>query len=166
MAHRGITLGSAVHRALELLDLAAPTEHAINLAVAAACSETGLPQLAGEMRPLVQSALRAPTVQLAATCRHWKEMPIIADIDGRTVEGIIDLLIETPHGMVVLDYKTDTVRSAAERAAKAAAYAPQITAYAIAIAHTGRHVHQAMLCFIAKNAVVEVPVPATAANAR
>ena len=87
-------------------------------------------------------------------------MPIIADIGGRTVEGVIDLLVETPDGMVVIDYKTDTVRSAAERAAKAAAYAPQITAYTRAVTQAGRHVHQALLCFIAKNAVVEEPVPA------
>jgi hypothetical protein len=43
---------------------AAATEHAVNLAVAAA----------------------------------WKEVPIITDIDGRTVEGVIDLLVETPDG--------------------------------------------------------------------
>ena len=158
VAHSGATVGSAVHRALELLDLRAPAEHAINFAVEMACGELGSPRLAGTVRMLVQSALRSPVIRLAGTCRHWKEVPIVADIDGRIVEGVIDLLADTSDGLIVIDYKTDQVRSATERDEKAAAYAPQITAYAKALASTGLHLHQAILCFIGKDTVTEVQI--------
>ena len=158
VARSGATVGSAVHRALELLDLASPTEQAISLAVKASCGELGSPRLVGAVRVLVQSALRSPVVGLAGTCRHWKEVPIVADIDGRIVEGLIDLLVDTGDGLVVVDYKTDRVRSVTERDEKATAYAPQITAYVKALASTGLHVHQALLCFIGKDAVTEVQI--------
>ena len=35
-------------------------------------------------------------------------------VDGVLVEGFIDLLIDTPDGLVVVDYKTDQVPSDAE----------------------------------------------------
>jgi len=158
VAHTGATVGSAVHRALELLDLRAPTEQTVSFPVEMACGELGSPRLTGAVRVLVQSALRSPVTRLAGTCRHWKEVPIVADIDGRIVEGIIDLLADTGNGLIVVDYKTDQVRSGAEREHKAAAYAPQITAYAKALASTGLHVHQAILCFIGTDAVTEVQI--------
>ena len=151
-------MGSAVHRALELLDLRAPAEQAINFAVEMACSELGSPRLGGTVRMLVQSALRSPVIRLAGTCRHWKEVPIVADVEGRIVEGVIDLLVDTSDGLIVIDYKTDQVRSGTERDERTAAYAPQITAYAKALASTGLHVHQALLCFIGKDTVTEMQI--------
>jgi ATP-dependent helicase/nuclease subunit A len=159
MTYSGATVGSAVHRALELLDLGAPTELAISFAVEMACGELSSPRLTGAVRVLVQSALRSPVMRLAGTCRHWKEVPIVADIGGRIVEGFIDLLVDTGDGLIVVDYKTDQVRSGTDREEKAAAYAPQITAYAKAIGGTGLHVHQALLCFIGKDTVTEVQIP-------
>ena len=49
------------------------------------------------------------------------------------VEGFIDLLIDTPDGLVVVDYKTDQVPSAAELDAAVARYSVQGAAYAIAL---------------------------------
>jgi ATP-dependent exoDNAse (exonuclease V) beta subunit len=158
VARSGATLGSTVHRALELLDLVAPTGQAVNLAVAAACGELGVPRFAGEVLERVRSALQSPTVRLAGTNRHWKEVPIVADIGGRIVEGFIDLLVDTSDGLVVVDYKTDPVRTEAEVAEKTATYTPQITAYAKAVATAGLQVHQAILCFISKDTVVEMKV--------
>jgi len=161
VARSGATVGSAVHRALELLDLATPTEKTIISAVETACDELGSPLLTGAVLVLVQSALRSPVVRVTGTCRHWKEMPIVANIDGRIVEGVIDLLVDTGDGLVVADYKTDQVRSATELQEKAAAYAPQIHAYAKALASTGLHVHQAVLCFIGTDTVTEVQIEIT-----
>jgi ATP-dependent helicase/nuclease subunit A len=158
MTHSGATVGSAVHRALELLDLGAPTEQAISFAVETACGELSSAQLTGAVRVLVQSALRSPVMRLAGTCRHWKEVPIVADIGGRIVEGFIDLLVDTSDGLIVVDYKTDQVRSGAECEEKAAAYAPQITAYATALASTGLQVHRALLCFIGTDTVSEMQI--------
>ncbi len=160
VARSGATLGSAVHRALEILDLTAATEEAVERAVAAACAELGATRLAREVRNRVASALIAPMVQQAVTHRHWKEVPIIAEIDGRIVEGFIDLVVETPDGLVVVDYKTDAARSESEQAAKVTHYGPQIRAYGSALATaTGRPVRSLHLLFLGPATATAVDVP-------
>ncbi|MDO8301721.1 MAG: 3'-5' exonuclease, partial [Sedimentisphaerales bacterium] len=47
------------------------------------------------------------------------------------VQGIIDLLLETPDGLIVIDFKTDHI-SAAQTQSRAAVYAPQMNLYALA----------------------------------
>jgi len=133
-ARSGATLGSTVHRALEILDLAKATGEAVDQAVAAACAELGVPRLSGEVRSRVQAALTAQIVRLAAIRRHWKEVPIVAELGARVVEGFIDLIVETDDGLVIVDYKTDSVRSAADIETNAQRHAPQIRAYAEALA--------------------------------
>ena len=160
-ARSGVTLGSTVHRALEILDLAAATDQAADQAVTAACAELGVPSLAREGRSRVQTALTAPIVQLAATRRHWKELPIIAELDGRVVEGFIDLVIETDDGLVIVDYKTDSVRSAADIQAKAQHYTPQIRAYVQALAlATGLRIAPPLLLFCQTSSTNAVTVGA------
>jgi ATP-dependent helicase/nuclease subunit A len=107
-----------------------------------------VPRLTKEVRSRVQAALAAQIVQLAATRRHWKEVPVVADLGGRIVEGFIDLVVETDDGLVVVDYKTDSVGSEADVRAKAEHYAPQIRAYAEALAlATGLRVAAPQLLF-------------------
>ena len=135
----GAALGSTVHRALEILDLREATDQAVNQATTAACAELRVPHMAGDVRSRVQAALTAPIIQLAATHRHWKEVPIIAELAGRVVEGVIDLIVDTDDGLVIVDYKTDSAQTAADITAKAHHYTPQIRAYAQALAlATGR----------------------------
>jgi ATP-dependent exoDNAse (exonuclease V) beta subunit len=65
------------------------------------------------------------------------------------LEGFIDLLFEAPEGLVVVDYKTDAVRSEAEVAAALARYTPQGAAYAVALEEaTGRTVAQVVFLFL------------------
>jgi ATP-dependent exoDNAse (exonuclease V) beta subunit len=82
----------------------------------------------------VQRALAAP--------RYWRELAVQAEIEGRLVEGFIDLAFEDDDGrLVVIDYKTDVV-------VKPAAYRLQIGAYAAALAKaTGREVAEGWLVF-------------------
>jgi ATP-dependent helicase/nuclease subunit A len=47
------------------------------------------------------------------------------------VQGIIDLLLQTPTGLIVIDFKTDHI-TAAQTNARAATYAPQMNIYALA----------------------------------
>ena len=47
------------------------------------------------------------------------------------VQGIIDLLLETPAGLIVIDFKTDRI-TAAQTISRAAVYAPQMNLYALA----------------------------------
>ena len=82
---------------------------------------------------MARSALASETVQLAAKERYHREIYVAAPVADRVIEGYIDLLIETPDGLVIVDYKTDTVRSEAEVDAKLAAYELQGAAYALAL---------------------------------
>jgi ATP-dependent helicase/nuclease subunit A len=144
----GAALGSTVHRALEILDLGQTTDQAVNRAVTAACAELRVPHLAGEVRSRVQAALTAQIIQLAATRRHWKEVPIVAELGGRVVEGFIDLVVEGDDGLVIVDYKTDSTQSAADIETKVHHYTPQIRAYAQALAlATGRKVATPQILF-------------------
>ena len=147
----GATLGSTVHRALEILDLHKPTDQAVNQATTAACAELRVPHLAGDVRSRVQAALTAPIIQLAATRRHWKEVPIIAELSGRVVEGVIDLIV---------DYKTDSAQTAADVTAKAHHYTPQIRAYAQALAlATGQKIATPQILFCQPAGITAVNVP-------
>jgi ATP-dependent helicase/nuclease subunit A len=160
VARSGATLGSAVHRALELVDLATDSVDEIRRACLTACAEGGVPQLVDEIEARVRSALTAPIVQEAAHRRSLKEVPIVAELDGRIVEGFIDLVLERADGLVVVDYKTDAVRSQHEQEAKVAHYAPQLRAYAAALsAATGRPVAGAQLLFCGRTAASAVDVP-------
>jgi ATP-dependent helicase/nuclease subunit A len=57
--------------------------------------------------------------------------PSLAD-EFIVVQGIVDMLIVTPEGLVLIDFKTDAV-SANELAEKSRLYAPQLQLYAMAI---------------------------------
>jgi ATP-dependent helicase/nuclease subunit A len=115
--------------------------------------------MAGEVRSRVQAALTAHIIQLAATRRHWKEVPIVAELGGRVVEGFIDLIVETADGLLIVDYKTDTARTAADIQAKTQHYTPQIRAYAQALAlATGLRIAPPQLLFCRSSSTSAVTV--------
>ena len=110
---------------------------------------------AGEVRRLTGDALAHDAVGEALRARRrWSEISVAAplDVDGRAValEGIIDLLYETDDGeLVVLDYKTDDVRSARDLERKRARYRYQGACYAYAVARaTGKRVRAVQFLFI------------------
>ena len=71
-----------------------------------------------------------------------------APVGEVTIEGYVDLLVDTPAGLVVVDYKTDNVRSEAEIDAKLQRYSTQGAAYAVAIeVAIGRRVHDVQFVF-------------------
>ena len=75
--------------------------------------------------------------------------PVAADAPEENVllQGVIDCLIDTPGGFVILDFKTDRV-SENNVAARAAQYRPQLEAYAFAVHEIfGRPVRQCVLYF-------------------
>ena len=63
-------------------------------------------------RPL--GALRAPIVQAAAVTEHHRELFVAAMVGDRVLEGYVDLLVRTPDGYVIVDYKTDAWRTGAD----------------------------------------------------
>lgn len=129
----GTAIGTAVHGVLQFLDLANPDEGSIlSLSESQAWAES-VPEHLETIRGAVRSVLDADIVKACATHQHHKELYVAAPVGSITVEGYVDLLVETPEGLVVVDYKTDTVNSEAEVDAKLAHYALQGTAYALAI---------------------------------
>src|SRR5262249_1825411 len=102
----GTSVGRAVHAVLQTVDLA--TGDGLDATARAQALAEGIPQRAAEVRALARSVRQAPTVRSAvAGGRYWREVPVAAIVDGVTVEGFVDLLVETLEGLVVVDYKTD-----------------------------------------------------------
>ncbi len=157
-------VGRAVHATLELVDLAT-AEGLDDLAAQHAYLEA-VPEAAATIAALARSALAAPSVRAAvASGRYWRELYVAAPVGEVAIEGYIDLLWETDAGLVIVDYKTDTIGTEAamadtSTAAKVDRYARQLAGYAIALeSATELSVTAATLLFCTKDGPVERPVP-------
>ena len=156
----GTALGRAVHAVLQTVDLA--TGDGIESTARAQALAEGVPGREAEIRALVESVRRAPTVQAAtaAGARYWRELPCAAPIDGTLVEGFIDLLVEDADGFTVVDYKTDHAPSDEALDAALTRYAPQGAAYALALeAVLGRPVSRCVFVFARPGQAVEREIP-------
>jgi ATP-dependent exoDNAse (exonuclease V) beta subunit len=130
----GTAVGRAVHGTLQTIDLAIGA--GLAEAVAAQCEAEAIPDRAGQVRELVRHALGAPSVREAARSRHWREVYACTPVDGRLLEGYIDLLYAQPDGLVVVDYKTAATDDPAELDRRTAGYRLQGASYALTIAAT------------------------------
>jgi ATP-dependent exoDNAse (exonuclease V) beta subunit len=94
-------------------------------------------------------------VRRAASRPHWRETYVGTVVGDRVLEGFIDLVYEDDDGLVIVDYKTDTVPLAAlDR--RVAYYRPQVAAYVAGLAAaTGRPVARAVLLFLSPGGAVE-----------
>lgn len=166
----GTAMGSAVHAALqsalELLEPRLPLAAGADLGGLIAGYEAEIRGLAerhaayygvaaAEVARLTRDALAHNAVGRALRARRrWSEISVAAPLeaDGRAValEGIIDLLYETEDGeLVILDYKTDDVRNAAELERKTARYRYQGACYAYAVERaSGKRVRAVQFLFI------------------
>jgi ATP-dependent helicase/nuclease subunit A len=135
----GTAIGRAVHAVLEHLGSSRNPELLAAL-VAASCEREGVAASRDEVTKLVRSVQRAPVLAEADSGRAWRELPLSVVEHGVLIEGVIDLLIERSDGsLVVVDYKTDQVRTEAEADEKLARYALQGGAYALMVErHLGR----------------------------
>ncbi len=161
----GAALGSAVHAGLELVDFAEPGD--LTALAASSAAAHGVPDLAGEVHRRIEAALGAPTIRLATTNPHWRELyvaiPTGPDGSG-TVEGFVDLCIETDDGLLVVDYKTDEVVTSADVVDKVANYRIQGATYAVALEHvTGTPVIGCRFLFVGPDGVIEADVDDLAA---
>ncbi len=100
-------------------------------------------------------------MRAAGELPHWQELYVGTAIDGVVLEGYIDLLVRGAEGLVVVDYKTDSVGGDDELQAKLARYAPQLGAYGCALESVlGEPVVGARLVFCHDGApATEVEVP-------
>ena len=125
-------VGRAVHAVLQTIDLA--TGVGIEAAARAQALAEGIPDHEARVVELTRAALRSPIVEAAvASGGFWREVPVVARIDGTIVEGFVDLLVETADGLVVVDYKTDQVGIDAEIDARMERYRVQGATYALAL---------------------------------
>ena len=160
----GSAIGSATHAVLQMVDLADPVD--LDLHVKQQCAIESIPGHEGVVALLARSALASGAVQLAIDAAgrgathypvaHYKELFVAAPVGDRVIEGYVDLLIDTPEGLIVVDYKTDSARTEAEIDAKLASYELQGASYAVALETvTGRTVIDCLFVFCNTRGAIE-----------
>ncbi|MFJ8532831.1 UvrD-helicase domain-containing protein [Streptomyces sp. NPDC093591] len=149
----GTAIGRAVHAVLQTMNLR--TGEGLDDAVAEQVLAEGVEEHADIVSQLARTALQSNVVQRAASRPHWRETYVGTAIGDRVLEGIVDLMYRDDDGLVVVDYKTDTVPPHA-LGRRVAFYRPQMAAYAAAIqAATGEHVARCVLVFLSIDGAVE-----------
>ncbi|MCP5025915.1 MAG: UvrD-helicase domain-containing protein [Actinomycetia bacterium] len=127
----GSAIGRAVHATLQVVDLARPGP--LDAIIGRQCDIESIPTHVGVVAAMVRSALASEAVKEVAGAVHHKELFLAAPVGNQVIEGYVDLLIEGPDGLIVIDWKTDSVPSEAAVDAKLAGYELQGAAYAVAL---------------------------------
>ncbi|HVB94575.1 MAG TPA: UvrD-helicase domain-containing protein [Acidimicrobiales bacterium] len=159
----GTSIGRAVHAVLQTVDLASGLE-VDRLAETQAVAE-GIDSRAREIARLVRAALGSEIVgEAVSSGRYWREMyigaPATDQPDGPVIEGIIDLLIETPDGYTVVDYKTDAVRDDEELTRAMHRYRLQGATYSLAVERAlGCPVSRCVFLFVRGASAIQRDVP-------
>ena len=157
MEHRrgrgGTNLGKAVHAVLQSIDLV--TGEGLDAASRAQAEIEGISARWREVVNLASNALDSDAVrrlmgqQATGVVNFYREVFVSAQLDGQLIEGFIDLLIDEPDGMVVVDYKTDAVNAEEEMETAVQQHAIQMGLYTWAAQEaTGRQVREAILLFL------------------
>ncbi len=151
----GTELGRAVHATLQLIDLA--TGDGLTELARAQAAVEGIPGRASEVAGRVAAALRSDIIRTAVESgRCWKELYVGAPVGSRVLEGFIDLLVDGPDGLVVVDYKTDSASTPAELDRALERYSIQGASYAVAIEQAlGRPVERCVFLFLRPGGAVE-----------
>jgi ATP-dependent helicase/nuclease subunit A len=135
------------------VDLA--TGRGVEDAVAAQVLAEGVAEHGGIVGQLVRAALGSAAVRHAAVCPHWRETYVGTVVGERVLEGFIDLIYRDDDGLVIVDYKTDTVPAVALDQ-RVAFYRPQMAAYAASLqAATQEAVTRCVLVFLSPGGAVE-----------
>jgi ATP-dependent helicase/nuclease subunit A len=94
----------------------------------------GVIGLDGQVAALARSALATPIVRSVVEGRqHWRELFVAATVGDRVLEGYIDLLVRTPDGLVIVDYKTDQWSGPVQTGERISRYRLQLAAYGAAL---------------------------------
>ncbi len=132
----GRLVGVLVHEVLSVIEFSG--DDLPDGLIERAAAGMGLaPDIAGEViaaaRTVIDGFIASDMRREIASSRIiGREIPLLTSRDGVTLTGRIDIAYETAEGIVVLDYKTDSVTS--ERAPEAALrYTGQIEAYVEAL---------------------------------
>ena len=100
--------GEAMHKALELVDLAHPEQ--LDEIVPAVCLVAGIEDAADEVLELARACLASPVVARAlAADELWREVPYTRRVEDGYATGRIDLVFREGDELVVVDWKSDSV---------------------------------------------------------
>ncbi|HEU5076890.1 MAG TPA: PD-(D/E)XK nuclease family protein [Polyangiaceae bacterium] len=152
-------VGSALHRFLAADSFDEGDNDRVDLARRILASE-GL-DAAFEAVHLVSASdsLRAFVERRWPDARWHREVAISAAIDtadgARMIQGVIDLLLETSSGVVVVDHKSFPGRFS-EWPERALEYAPQLQVYALGLRTAGYTVQSSWIHFTVGGGAVEV----------
>ena len=149
----GTNIGRAVHAALQVVDLR--TGAGLDDIAQAQAAAEGVPGRANEIARLVRGALASPLVQRALDSkRYWRETPVAGPVGDGIVEGFIDLLFEEEDGFVIVDFKTDDLKSIDNMEKAVSRYRLQGGAYALALTEaTGVKVKEVSFLFLAPDQI-------------
>ncbi len=151
-----------VHGTLQLVDLT--SGHGLDQIARAQAGVEGVAAKAGTVATLARLALATEVIRRSAGCRTWRELYVAGPVGDRIIEGFVDLLVERPDGLCIVDYKTALGASDAELDERAAEHAVQGAAYALALeAVTGTPVDRFVLLFLRLDGAVEREVTDLAA---
>ena len=117
----------------------------------------GISQRQAEVDRLARIAVESDIVKRAvASGRLWREVPFGVPVGGGALEGFVDLLFEDGDGLVIVDYKTDSV--APEQVTDAAnRYRLQAGSYALlAQRATSKPVKEIVFLFLQPNDAVRL----------
>jgi ATP-dependent helicase/nuclease subunit A len=154
----GTSVGRAVHGVLQTIDLASAS--GLDAAVAAQCEAEAVPDRSSDVRELVEHALGSACVREAVGRPHWREVYACTPIDGRLLEGYVDLLYRSDEGLVVVDYKTAATSDPDELGRRVEGYRFQGASYALAVAAaTGEPVVQVTFLFLTRDGAVARDLP-------
>ncbi len=144
----GTSVGRAVHAVLQSIDLA--TGEGIEDTARAQAIAEGIYDRRGQVAKFAEAARQSKSVQEAvASGRFWREVYISALVEGKLIEGFIDLLYESDDGLVVVDYKTDSLESNAAIEAAMTRYRLQGATYALLLQESlGREVARCVFAFV------------------
>ena len=156
----GTRLGRAVHAAIQSLPLD-PSPSLVEAFSRAQAVAEAIPHRGSEVAGLVRRAFASQAAQRAREAtRAMREVPFAFRADGVTVEGFIDLLLETPDGIEIVDWKTDAI-AAEEVPKRLQQYELQAGLYVLGVeAATGRMPTRVTYVFVSADVEISLRDPA------
>jgi ATP-dependent helicase/nuclease subunit A len=111
-----LELGDAFHRIMEKVTL--PDAPDLEELATAICAEAAIPEATDLVIDMARRCLDSDIVQRAiATADVHREVPFVVEEDGKVLIGRLDLVFRDGARAMVVDYKTDLVRSGGETTA-------------------------------------------------
>jgi len=149
-----LELGDAFHRVMEMVSL--PKGEDLEEIATAICAEAGIAEATNGVVEMARLCLASELLRgrYEQSIVH-REVPFVTVHDGRVLIGRIDLLIRSNEGVIVVDYKTDSVEAGREAGA-AESHRGQTDAYRHAVSEATSAEGGARVLFARTGVVADV----------